>query len=156
MTSRAAALTFRACVMLAMGAVTLWLFSSGDLEHILVGLVLGLLAVCGFIVPAGRLVWYVVGAACVFASVSLGLASGAFFDDAATGYCDSVFEPFKPGHLRVDDAPPGTYEQCAESRRERTPVIVVLALGGLAGLTFSLKKRRVEASTKGSVLSGMR
>lgn len=141
-TLQSAATAVRALVMLALGALALWFFASGGGEHTFLGVVLTLLVACGFVVGKGRVRWYAVGVACVFTALFLGSVSGPLFDAATTGYCDSVFEPFEPGQVMVDDAPPGTYETCAEVRQERIPVIAVLAVAGLVGLALSLRKRR--------------
>jgi hypothetical protein len=139
-----------------MGAAAVWLFSLGRGEQTSLGVVLTLLVVCGFIVRNGRVRWYDVGVACVFTALLLGSVHGPLFDEATTGYCESMFEPFEPGHVLPDDAPPRTYERCEEARRERIPVIAVLAVVGVATLAVSLRRRRVPTPTREPVTTDAR
>ena len=139
----------RLLVMMALGALALWLASQGANAYE-VG-VLILLAAVGFFVKTGRGRWYGVGVVCVFLALFLGTVSGPLFYPETTGYCDSVFEPFEPGHVVADDAPPGTYQVCEAVRRERIPVIAVLTVVGLAVLVVSLLRRRVPTQHEGRV-----
>ena len=134
-------------VVLALGAVAVLLYWHSRGEDMVLGIVLTLVAVLGFFVKQGRARWYLVGAACVFVALFIGAAHGPLFDEATTGYCDSVFEPAEAGYLLPDDAPPGTRRVCEVVRQERIPVVGVLMTVGLAGLVISLRKRQVPFQT---------
>ena len=88
------------------------------------GVLAAFLSVAFLFVKPGRLGWYLLGAGLVVAGLALAVKDGPF-DVSTTGYCDSVLEP---GYVKVEDAPPGTYERCDEVRRERIPVIGALGL----------------------------
>jgi hypothetical protein len=110
------------------------------------GLVLAATLVVGYHVKRRRLAWYAVGAGLVLACLTLGVKDGPF-DSSTTGYCNSVFEP----HLTiVDDAPAGTYERCQETRHQRIPLVVGLAIAGLASLTISVRRQRHDGDRTGS------
>ena len=121
--------------------VVLVAMSALGLLHLVVGGVLLLLIVAWGLIRRGRVGLYAIGAACLFAALFLGSVSGPLFVASATGYCDSVFEPFEPGHRIDEDAPPGTALACESVRSERIPIICVLGLAGVALLGRATVKR---------------
>ena len=128
----------RTLIVGSLGLIAIWSVPKGG-QLTFDGVVLMFVAVCGCFARLERLGWYSLGAALIAASLVLGGADGPLFDQATTGYCNSVFEP---GMTTVDDAPPGTYERCEETRRNRIPVVGGLGLLGLVALGFSLRPRR--------------
>ena len=124
----------RASIIVALALLAVWLLPNGG-QATFAGLALMLLAVCGCFVKPRRVAWYVLSVALVMGALFLGVKDGPF-DVATTGYCGSVFEP---GHVVMDDAPPGTYERCAEVRRERIPLVAGLGLLGVVAVVTSVR-----------------
>ncbi|WP_185996629.1 hypothetical protein [Nocardioides campestrisoli] len=142
-------------VMVAIGAVAVWLFSLDRAEPALVGIGLLSLVALGFVVKPGRGRWYGLGVVCTFLALFLGLVQGPLVEGASTGYCDSVFGPFDPGHSFPDDAPADTEERCQEIRRDRTALMSTLGIVGLIALGLSLGSPRATSPADDSSASAL-